>query len=64
MWEFYLAGAELSFRNGGQMNFQIQLSPSLDALPITRDYIAEAERSAKQQRQPAGGIGASQERRG
>ncbi len=62
MWEFYLAGAELSFRNGGQMNFQMQLARAVDALPITRDYIAEAERSAKQRRDPVQGIGASQER--
>ncbi|MGH7210060.1 MAG: class I SAM-dependent methyltransferase, partial [Acetobacteraceae bacterium] len=64
MWEFYLAGAELSFRNGGQMNFQMQLARAVDALPITRDYIAEAERAAKQRRAPVAGIDASQERAG
>ncbi len=52
MWEFYLGGCELSFRNGGQMNFQIQLSPSVDTLPITRDYMAEEEQAARARAQP------------
>ncbi|MDE2403807.1 MAG: class I SAM-dependent methyltransferase [Sphingomonadales bacterium] len=43
MWEFYLAGAEMSFRNGALMVFQIQLAHRKDAVPLTRDYIAEAE---------------------
>lgn len=43
MWEFYLSGAEVSFRNGSHMNFQIQLAKRKDALPITRGYIEEAE---------------------
>ncbi len=38
MFEFYLTGAELSFRLQGHMNFQIQLSPDLNAVPLTRDY--------------------------
>ena len=43
MWQFYLAGAMVSFFNGGLVNYQLQLSRSRDALPLTRDYIAEAE---------------------
>lgn len=43
MWEFYLCGAELGFRHGGHMNFQIQVARRRDALPITRDYMREAE---------------------
>jgi cyclopropane-fatty-acyl-phospholipid synthase len=43
MWEFYLSGAEVSFRNGSHMNFQIQLAKRKDALPITRGYMEEAE---------------------
>lgn len=39
MWEFYLAGCELSFRYGGQMVFQMQLAKRIDAVPITRDYL-------------------------
>jgi cyclopropane-fatty-acyl-phospholipid synthase len=46
MWDYYLAGAQLAFRYGGHMNFQIQLARRVDALPITRDYMIEAERSA------------------
>ena len=44
MWEFYLVGCELSFRYLGQMVFQMQLSRRIDAVPLTRDYIAEFER--------------------
>ncbi|MFH1340638.1 MAG: cyclopropane-fatty-acyl-phospholipid synthase family protein [Pseudomonadota bacterium] len=44
MWEFYLAGCEAGFRHGGLINFQIQLSKRVDAVPLTRDYIQEWER--------------------
>ena len=44
MWEFYLAASEATFRWGGHMVFQIQLSKAIDAVPLTRDYIGEAER--------------------
>jgi cyclopropane-fatty-acyl-phospholipid synthase len=44
MWECYLAGAEMGFVHGGHMIFQLQLSKRVDALPITRDYMAQAER--------------------
>jgi cyclopropane-fatty-acyl-phospholipid synthase len=44
MWEFYLAGCELSFRYLGQMVFQMQLSRRIDTVPLTRDYIADFER--------------------
>ncbi len=43
MWEFYLSGSEISFRYQGLMNFQIQMSKSLGSLPLTRDYMVEAE---------------------
>jgi cyclopropane-fatty-acyl-phospholipid synthase len=45
MWEFYLAGAEASFRWEDLMVFQIQLTHRNDVLPITRDYIGKNERS-------------------
>ncbi len=45
MWEFYLIISEMSFRHGKHMVFQIQLSKSVDNLPITRDYMAAAEAS-------------------
>lgn len=43
MWEFYLTAAEMSFRNRPLMVFQIQLAHRRDAVPLTRDYIANAE---------------------
>jgi len=39
MWEFYLAGAEMSFRHENEVVFQIQIAKRVDALPITRDYM-------------------------
>jgi cyclopropane-fatty-acyl-phospholipid synthase len=45
MFEYYLASAELAFRHGGQMVVQMQLAKSLQAVPITRDYMLDAERS-------------------
>ncbi len=45
MWEFYLAGCEATFRYSGHINFQIQLSKRVDAVPLTRDYIGAWERS-------------------
>jgi len=45
MWEFYLIISEMSFRHGKHMVFQVQLSKSVDNLPITRDYMAAAEAS-------------------
>ena len=46
MWEFYLASAEMGFRYGGHMIFQIQVAKRVDALPITRDYMLEASAAA------------------
>lgn len=43
MFDFYLSSCELSFYYHNHMNFQLQLSPSIDALPITRDYMFQAE---------------------
>jgi cyclopropane-fatty-acyl-phospholipid synthase len=44
MFEFYLSASELAFRMNDHMNFQIQLTHSRDAIPLTRDYMFEAER--------------------
>lgn len=41
MWQFYLAGAEQSFRNGTMVNWQIQYVKDRAALPMTREYIHE-----------------------
>ncbi len=43
MWEFYLACSEMAFRRQNMMVFQIQLAKRQGVVPITRDYIAEAE---------------------
>jgi cyclopropane-fatty-acyl-phospholipid synthase len=43
MWEFYLVGSEATFRLGQGVVFQIQMAKRVDAAPITRDYIHEAE---------------------
>jgi cyclopropane-fatty-acyl-phospholipid synthase len=43
MWEFYLAGGIVMFENGGACNYQVQYVRDRRALPITRDYMAEAE---------------------
>lgn len=44
MWEFYLAGCEVSFRYMNQMVFQIQIAKRQDAVPLTRDYMVDVER--------------------
>jgi len=46
MFEFYLAGSELSFRQPGGMVFQIQLVREKSAVPLTRDYMVDTERFA------------------
>lgn len=48
MWEFYLAGSEVSFRHMGMVVFQIQLARRQDAVPLTRDYITAWERQPLQ----------------
>jgi len=47
MWEFYLAGSEVNFRNQSMMNFQIQISKKLETVPLTRRYIDPAEDALK-----------------
>ena len=43
MWEFYLSGTIVMFENGAGCNYQIQYIRDRHALPITRNYMAEAE---------------------
>ncbi len=43
MWEFYLAASEMAFRKQNLMNFQILLTKRQGVVPMTRDYIANAE---------------------
>ena len=46
MFEFYLAGCELAFRYQHHMVWQMQITRDQAAVPLTRDYIHEAERAA------------------
>ncbi|MBI0536000.1 class I SAM-dependent methyltransferase [Roseomonas sp. KE2513] len=46
MFEFYLSASELAFRRWGHMNWQMQLTRRVDALPLARDYMFDAERAA------------------
>jgi cyclopropane-fatty-acyl-phospholipid synthase len=41
MWEYYLACCEAAFRYQDVAVFQMQCARSIDAVPLTRDYIAE-----------------------
>jgi cyclopropane-fatty-acyl-phospholipid synthase len=43
----------MGFRHGSHMNFQVQLAKRVDALPLTRDYMAEAERALANREQVA-----------
>lgn len=43
MWQFYLAGSHAAFWRGGMVNYQVQYVRNRRALPITRDYMEEAE---------------------
>jgi cyclopropane-fatty-acyl-phospholipid synthase len=43
MWEFYLASAEMSFREQNLMVMQIQLTKRQGIVPMTRDYITREE---------------------
>jgi cyclopropane-fatty-acyl-phospholipid synthase len=47
MWEFYLACSEVAFRHFGLMVFQLQLARRQDAVPLTRDYLAQAENTLR-----------------
>lgn len=44
MWELYLLGCEMVFRDQYITVLQIQVTREIDALPITRDYIFENEK--------------------
>ena len=53
MWDLYLGICEMGFRYENLMVFQIQLSKSLDAVPLTRDYMFDWER-AQAEKEKAG----------
>ena len=43
MWELYLLGCEMVFKDQYITILQLQITRDMDALPITRDYMREAE---------------------
>jgi cyclopropane-fatty-acyl-phospholipid synthase len=45
MWTFYLSGATAAFESGAMCNYQIQYTRSRHALPLTRNYMREAEQT-------------------
>jgi cyclopropane-fatty-acyl-phospholipid synthase len=55
MWEFYLLGAEDSFRTGTSMVVQLLLSRERQAVPLIRDYMVDDERALAVRKEPAGG---------
>ena len=50
MWEFYLAGGIVMFESGAACNYQVQYIRDRRAVPITRDYMAEAEQRYRKTR--------------
>ncbi|MEP7315654.1 MAG: class I SAM-dependent methyltransferase, partial [Sphingomicrobium sp.] len=48
MWEFYLAGGVVAFDNGSMCNFQVQYVRNRNALPLTRDYMIEQEKTYRE----------------
>lgn len=45
MWDLYLVICEMGFRYENLMVFQIQLTKSLETVPLTRDYMVDWERA-------------------
>ena len=44
MWRYYLVASEMTFREGRQCVFQMQVARRQDTVPLTRDYITDASR--------------------
>ena len=53
MWEFYLAGGIVMFESGAACNYQVQYIRDRRALPLTRDYLGEAEARYRAMGSPA-----------
>ena len=47
MWVFYLSGAAAAFEFGGMCNYQLQFARGRRTVPVTRDYLGEAERGLR-----------------
>ena len=48
MWEFYLAASITGFTNSQMVNYQVQYTRDRRTLPLTREYMAEAERALRE----------------
>ncbi len=46
MWLYYLIACEVTFRNAGQLVFQLQLAHYDNSVPQTRDYLYKAHKPA------------------
>jgi cyclopropane-fatty-acyl-phospholipid synthase len=57
MWEAYLALSEAAFRWQDVVVFQIQITKRNNVLPLTRDYVAQAEARLRLAEQAAAAIG-------
>jgi cyclopropane-fatty-acyl-phospholipid synthase len=51
MFDLYLAGCEISMIHCGTMAFQVLFSKKIDAIPLTRDFIYDADAGESGQRQ-------------
>lgn len=49
MWQFYLAGAEQSFRNGGMVNWQLIYVKDRAAIPMTGEFVYEESARLREQ---------------
>ena len=56
MFEFYLSGSELSFRHLRLINWQLQLTRSVDTLPLARDYMFDGDRPAATRHQASSDV--------
>jgi cyclopropane-fatty-acyl-phospholipid synthase len=63
MWEFYLCGGIVMFESGTGCNYQVQYVRDWRALPITRDYMNEAEKRLKAKPSGTTKKGPAQQRR-
>lgn len=45
MWEMYLLGCEVAFKDQRITVLQLQITREIDALPLTRDYMISAEKA-------------------
>ena len=52
MWQFYLAGAEQSFRHGKMVNWQLVYVKDRAAIPMTRDFMYEESERLRESEEP------------